>query len=149
MSASGPKRTLPSAVLTTSSLLVSPVTMRLLGLGGAMKRREFITMLGGAAAALAPFTARAQPVLPTVGFMSARSPEDSAEALAQFHKGLGEGGFVEGRNVTLKYRWARGDYGLLPGYVDADNKHNSDCVYGCCRSGWKRRSGPMAGERRG
>jgi putative ABC transport system substrate-binding protein len=48
----------------------------------------------------------------------ARSPEDSAEALAHFHKGLGEGGFVEGRNVTIKYRWAYGDYALLPGYVD-------------------------------
>ena len=83
-----------------------------------MRRREFISLLGGAVAAVAPFTLRAQQVLPTVGFMSARSPEDSAEALAQFHNGLGEGGFVEGRNVTLKYRWARGDYGLLPEYVD-------------------------------
>jgi putative ABC transport system substrate-binding protein len=83
-----------------------------------MRRREFISLLGGAVAAVAPFAARAQQVLPTVGFMSARSPEDSAEALAQFHKGLAEGGFVEGRNVSLKYRWARGDYGLLPGYVD-------------------------------
>src|SRR6516162_9092402 len=86
--------------------------------GQAMRRREFISLLGGAVAAVEKIAARAQQVLPTVGFMSARSPEDSAEALAQFHKGLAEGGFVEGRNVSLKYRWARGDYGLLPGYVD-------------------------------
>ena len=86
--------------------------------GQAMRRRKFISLLGGAVAA-SSFAARAQQVLPAVGFMSARSPEDSAEALAQFHKGLGEGGFVEGRNVSIKYRWARGDYGRLPGYVDA------------------------------
>jgi putative ABC transport system substrate-binding protein len=83
-----------------------------------MKRREFITLLGGAAAVW-PLTAHAQQsTTPLIGFMSARSPEDSAQALAQFHKGLGEGGIFEGRNVAIEYRWARGDYGQLPQFVD-------------------------------
>jgi putative ABC transport system substrate-binding protein len=82
-----------------------------------MRRRELITVLGGAMAW--PLAAHAQQrPFPVIGFMSARSPEDSVEALAQFHKGLGEDGFVEGRNVTIKYRWARGEYGRLAGYVD-------------------------------
>ena len=82
-----------------------------------MKRREFLGASGGAAAW--PVAARAQQsVMPVIGFMSARSPENSVQALAQFKKGLGEGGFFDGRNVTVEYRWARGDYGRLPMLVD-------------------------------
>jgi putative tryptophan/tyrosine transport system substrate-binding protein len=79
-----------------------------------MKRREFITLLGSAAAGWS-FVARAQqPAMPVIGFMSARSPEDTVQVLEAFHKGLGEGGFISGRNVKIEYRWARGDYGRLP-----------------------------------
>jgi putative ABC transport system substrate-binding protein len=78
-----------------------------------VKRRDFITLFGGAAAAW-PLTVRAQPTMPVIGFMSARSPEDSVYVLQAFHKGLEEGGFVDGRNVKVEYRWGRGAYGLLP-----------------------------------
>ncbi len=80
-----------------------------------MKRREFITLLGGATVAW-PLAARAQQAsVPVIGFMSARSPEDSVSVLQAFHKGLREeGGFADVENVKVEYRWARGNYGLLP-----------------------------------
>jgi putative ABC transport system substrate-binding protein len=78
-----------------------------------MRRREFITLLGGTA--LWPFVAHAQPqAQPTVGFLSARSPNESAPLVDAFRRGLAETGAVEGRNVAVEYRWALGEYGRLP-----------------------------------
>src|SRR5215472_4499423 len=77
-----------------------------------MQRREFITLLGGAAW---PSAARAQqPALPVVGFISGSSREMAAERPAAFRKGLAEAGFVEGQNVTVEYHWLNGQYDRVP-----------------------------------
>ena len=82
-----------------------------------MRRREFITLVGGAAAAW-PLTAQAQQgTLPVIGFMSSRSPEDSQSVLAAFRKGLSESGLVEGKNFVVEFRWARGDFGRLSAFA--------------------------------
>ena len=82
-----------------------------------MKRRAFITLLGGATAAW-PLTARAQqPAMPLVGFISGRSPRDSESLAAAFHRGLTESGFIEGQNVAIEYRWAEYQNERLPAMV--------------------------------
>ena len=79
-----------------------------------MRRREFITLIGGAAAAWPLVAVAQQPAMPVVGFMSARSPSDSVHLVEAFRQGLKDGGFVEGHNITVDYRWAHGDYSRLP-----------------------------------
>src|SRR5215471_3061905 len=79
-----------------------------------MRRREFLGSMVGVATTVLPPAARAQPTIPLIGFLHPGSPEANTSALAAFRKGLGEAGYIDGRNVAIEFRWAHGDNSRLP-----------------------------------
>src|SRR5438477_9456615 len=81
--------------------------------GAAMRRREFICVIGGAAAW--PLAVRAQqPAKPVIGYLDAGAPASVAKLIEKFRQGLAETGYVEGQNVTIEYRWGEGRHEILP-----------------------------------
>src|SRR5262245_65024852 len=82
-----------------------------------MRRREFIKMLAGTTVTVPVSVLEQQAARPVIGWLSPRSPDDSGPVLQAFLKGLGEAGFFDGQNVTIEYRWARGEYGRLPAFA--------------------------------
>ena len=94
-----------------------------------MKRRDFITLLGGAVAAW-PLAARAQQRLPVIGFLHIASPGAYVHVIAGFRRGLAESDFVEGRDITVEYRWGEGELDRMPSLLADLLRHQVSVIVG-------------------
>src|SRR5262249_26233896 len=83
--------------------------------GDRVRRREFITLIGGAAAW--PLAARAQQPIPVIGYLGLGTPESQANTVTGFRKGLSDSGYVEGRNIAIEFLWAGSQYDRLPAHA--------------------------------
>src|SRR3954454_2980245 len=84
-----------------------------------MRRRDFITLLGGAVAWTSPARSH-RPAMPVIGYLSPESPGPFASRIRAFREGLAQTGFVEGRNLAIEFRWAEGRYERLPALAAVD-----------------------------
>jgi putative tryptophan/tyrosine transport system substrate-binding protein len=100
-----------------------------------LKRRDFITLLGGAAASWPLFARAQQPTMPVIGYLSSVSPGPFAPNLAAFRRGLSQTGFIEGQNVAIEYRWAEGHYDRLAALANELVRRRVDVIVAAGGSG--------------